>query len=46
MQKFLFGQNDIEHKSLGVLEDNSLFTGAALLDEDVALILAIENLIA
>ena len=43
----LFGQKSIESKSLGVLEDNSFFTGASIIDEDdVALILNVPSFIA
>ncbi len=43
----LFGQKDIERKSLGILEDNQFFSGASILeDDDVAMILNVRSLIA
>lgn len=43
----LFGQDDIDPKSLGILDDNNrFFSGAAIMDDAVALILDVESLIA
>ncbi len=43
----LYGQNDIEGKSLGILENNNrFFSGAAIMDDAVALVLDVESLIA
>jgi two-component system chemotaxis sensor kinase CheA len=43
----LYGQNDIEEKSLGILENNNrFFSGAAIMDDAVALVLDVESLIA
>ncbi|SHN53790.1 CheW-like domain-containing protein [Butyrivibrio hungatei DSM 14810] len=41
----LNGQKEIETKSLGVLDDNDFFTGASILDDDVALILNIPSFV-
>lgn len=44
----LFGQSEIEEKSLGALSDNEFFTGVSILPEmdEVALILNLESLVA
>ena len=44
----LFGQTEIESKSLGLLSDNEFFTGVSILPdaEDVALILNVDSLVA
>lgn len=44
----LYGQSEIESKSLGVLSDNEYFTGVSILPEmdEVALILNLESLVA
>ena len=44
----LFGQADIESKSLGILSDNKYFSGVSILPEaeDVALILNVESFVA
>ncbi|SFP89120.1 CheW-like domain-containing protein [Butyrivibrio proteoclasticus] len=43
----LFGQDDINTKSLGILDNNNrFFSGATILDDAVALILDVESLIA
>ena len=43
----LYGQNDIEEKSLGILKNNNrFFSGAAIMDDAVALVLDVESLIA
>jgi two-component system chemotaxis sensor kinase CheA len=44
----LFGQAEIESKSLGILSDNEFFTGVSLLPDadDVALILNLDSLVA
>ncbi len=44
----LFGQTEIESKSLGLLSDNEFFTGVSILPDvdDVALILNVESLVA
>lgn len=44
----LFGQAEIESKSLGILSDNEYFTGVSILPEndDVALILNLDSLVA
>ena len=42
----LFGQEDIDKKSLGILDDNQFFKGATILNDAIALILDVESLIA
>lgn len=44
----LFGQSEIDKKSLGILSDNQYFTGVSILPEidEVALILNLESLVA
>ena len=44
----LFGQSEIEEKSLGALSDNEYFTGVSILPEmdEVALILNLDSLVA
>lgn len=42
----LYGQKDITTKSLGILEDNEFFSGASILEDDVALILNVESFVA
>lgn len=43
----LFGQRDIESKSLGILDSNKFFSGASILaDDDVAMILNVDSFIA
>ena len=41
------GQLDIEHKSLGILDDNKFFSGASILeDEKVAMIIDVKSFVA
>ena len=42
----LIGQKDIEAKSLGVLDNSEFFSGASILDDDLALILNVESFVA
>ena len=43
----LFGQEDIDKKSMGILDnDNRFFSGATILEDAVALVLDVESLIA
>ena len=43
----LYGQNDIEEKSLGILDNNNkFFSGATIMDDAIALVLDVESLIA
>ncbi len=44
----LFGQSEIEEKSLGTLSDNEFFTGVSILPEmdEVALVLNLDSLVA
>ena len=43
----LYGQNEIESKSMGILDNNNrFFSGAAIMDDVVALVLDVESLIA
>ena len=42
----LFGQQDIESKPLGILNNNKYFSGASILSEDLAMILDVPALIA
>ncbi|WP_022773541.1 chemotaxis protein CheW [Butyrivibrio sp. AE2015] len=43
----LFGQEDIDKKSMGILDnENRFFSGATILDDAVALVLDVESLIA
>ena len=42
----LFGQQDIDSKSLGILEDNKYFSGASILEDNIAMIIDVPSLIA
>ena len=42
----LVGQKEIINKSLGILEDNKFFSGASILDDELALILNVGSFVA